>query len=95
MPVRKKEFIQIISEDVGLKEKMVGKVTEGVFRTIVKLLAEGEDLNLYGFGKFVVKTQKTKTWTNPITGVEHNIPSRVIPKFYASSALIQLVRGEK
>lgn len=58
-----------------------------VFDKIHDTLAEGEEVAVAGFGKFVVNERKARAGRNPATGETMQIPASNVVKFRVSKGL--------
>lgn len=68
------------------------RAVEGVFDSITKSLARGEDVSVTGFGKFRVVKRAARTGRNPRTGASVQIAAKSVPRFSAGKALKDAVR---
>ena len=69
--------LDIINEVVtrtGITKTKAELAVETVFDSMKKALAQGERIELRGFGVFNVRPRKTGIGRNPRTGAEVNIP---------------------
>lgn len=69
--------LDIITEVVsrtGITKTKAEIAVETVFEAMKKALAQGDRIELRGFGVFNVKPRKTGIGRNPRTGAEVNIP---------------------
>lgn len=57
------------------------------FETMKKTLQNGHNIELRGFGSFVVRKRAARQGNNPKTGRAISIPSRLIPLFRAGKQL--------
>ena len=79
--MNKQELVANVAEQAGLTKKDAEKAVNAVFETVKNALAEGDKIQLIGFGTFEVKGR------NPRTGKEINIPASKTPVFKAGKAL--------
>ena len=68
------------------------RAVEGVFDSITKSLARGEDVNVTGFGKFRVVKRAARAGRNPRTGATVQIAAKTVPRFSAGKALKDAVK---
>lgn len=85
--MNKKELIDAMSEASGLTAKDAGKALDALISTIEDELAKGHEVNITGFGKFMVIDKAEKVGRNPQTGGQVIIPARRSPKFKAGKVL--------
>ena len=82
--MNKQELVANVAEQAGLTKKDAEKAVNAVFETVKNALAEGDKIQLIGFGTFEVKGRKGR---NPQTGKEIDIPASKSPVFKAGKAL--------
>lgn len=83
----KKELIKLVAEKNDMTQKDAGAVIDAFVDTMAETLAQGEEISLPGFGKFVVTERAARMGRNPQTGEEMEIPASNSVKFRASSVL--------
>lgn len=99
MQLQRKEFTDIMQEafkdETGdFLNKRVCAILIDVFATaIAKVLANGDSVNIRGFGTFCIKKRKPKTYLNPNNHAEKlEKPETVRPHFVAGKELTRLVK---
>ena len=60
-----------------------------------QVLVSGENVMIYGFGKFQVKTKKERRGRNPATGEDLILQPRKVVTFKYSGKLREAVNGDK
>ena len=85
--MNKTELIAVVAEKSGLTKKDAERVVNATFDTITAQLAEGEKVQLSGFGIFEVKEREARVGRNPRTKEAIEIPASKAPSFKASKAL--------
>ena len=88
----KKDLVDVLVEKHDLTKKEVTELTNEVFDEIADRLAKGYDVDIPGFGKFVVKERKARTGINPATGAHINIPASKAPGFKPAKSLKEQVK---
>lgn len=83
----KAELIDKIADKTGLTKKDSGRALDAVFEAITEALAQGQRVQLVGFGSFEVRKRAARKGRNPQTGREIQIAARVVPAFKAGKAL--------
>lgn len=81
--MNKLEIVKIVAEESGLTQKEVAGVIDTMISTIVAELKKGGEVNIAGFGKFVVKKRAARTSINPRTKLEIKVPASKAPTFRA------------
>lgn len=89
--MNKLEIVKVVAEDSGLTQKEVAGVLDTVIATIIDELKKGEEVNIAGFGKFVVKTRAARTSINPRTKQPINVPATKAPTFKAGKQFKEAV----
>lgn len=87
----KAELVTAISEKSGLTKKDSEKALSGVIEAISESLANGESVQLVGFGTFEVRERKARTGINPRTKKKIQIAATTVPAFKAGKALKEKV----
>lgn len=92
MSVNKKALVEEVSKKAQLSKKDATAAVSAVFETIKDKLADGEEVQLIGFGSFVVRDRAERKGRNPQTGAEITIPATKVPAFRAGKALKDAVK---
>jgi DNA-binding protein HU-beta len=79
----KTELISKVSEKAGLSKKDADKATAAVIDSIVEALADGDKVQIVGFGTFEVHHRAERIGHNPQTKDEITIPASDYPVFKA------------
>ena len=78
-PVIKQDLIQRVVDRTGLVRTKAEDAVDAIFESMKQSLAEGDRIELRGFGVFTVKPRKTGVGRNPRTGAEVSIaPGKAI-----------------
>lgn len=85
--MNKAELINAAAEKAGLSKKDTEAAVTAVISVITEALAEGDKIQLVGFGAFEVKARAERTGRNPKTKEEITIPASKVPVFKAGKAL--------
>lgn len=89
--MNKTELVAAVQErcaavEVDLTKKDTEKIISAVFDSIVESVAEGEKVQLVGFGTFEQRTRKERTGCDPRTGEKIVIPASKVPAFKPGKA---------
>ncbi len=79
--VTKKYITEKVSEKTGIKQIVVKKLVNEVFKVMIEALKSGERIEIRNFGVFFFKERKAKIGRNPRTKEEVRIPSRRVVVF--------------
>ncbi|MGX7152507.1 HU family DNA-binding protein [Enterococcus sulfureus] len=88
----KAELIEKVAAATDLTKKDATAAVDAVFSTIQEALANGEKVQLIGFGNFEVRTRAERKGRNPQTGEEIKIPASKVPAFKPGKALKDAVK---
>jgi DNA-binding protein HU-beta len=85
--LNKNDLISTVAGDSGLSKADAGRAVDGVFDAITRLLKNGQEVRLVGFGTFSVARRAASMGRNPRTGERISIPASNQPKFKAGKQL--------
>ena len=85
--MNKAELIAAVAEKTGLSKKDTEAVVSASLEVITDTLAQGEKVQLVGFGSFETKARAARIGRNPRTKEEIKIPASKLPVFKAGKAL--------
>ena len=85
--MNKAELINAVAETAGLSKKDTETVVNATIDVIAGTLADGDKVQLVGFGAFEVKSRAERTGRNPKTKEEIKIPASKVPVFKPGKAL--------
>ncbi|MBE7044281.1 MAG: HU family DNA-binding protein [Ruminococcaceae bacterium] len=89
--MNKTELVAAIAEKAGLSKKDAEKALGATIDAISAALAEGDKVQLVGFGTFEVRAREARTGKNPRTGEAIKIAASKAPAFKAGKALKDIV----
>ena len=89
--MKKTELIEAIKENTGLSKKDAEKALAATLDTIIKAVAEGDKVQLTGFGTFEQRQRNARTGVDPRTGNSIDIPASKVPAFKAGKAFKDVV----
>ncbi|PER55604.1 DNA-binding protein [Bacillus thuringiensis] len=93
--MNKTELISSVVEKSGLTKADATKAVNAVFGSIQDTLANGDKVQLIGFGTFETRERAERTGRNPQTGEDMVIPAMKVPAFKAGKELKEAVKGNK
>lgn len=79
--MNKKELISLMAEKSNLSKINAEKALNAFIETVEESLANGESIQLIGFGTFLVKERAARKGRNPRTKEEIEIPASKVPAF--------------
>ena len=85
----KADLVEQVTEAIGpgITKKDCALVVDGFLNAVKRALANGEHIEIRGFGTFKVRERKTRMARNPRTGDAVEVPSRAVPVFKPSKHL--------
>ena len=85
--MNKNELITAIAEETGVAKKDVTAITSAVFDKLAEAMANGDKIQLVGFGTFEARARSARTGKNPQTGEAVEIAACKGPAFKPGKAL--------
>ena len=85
--MNKAELINAVAEKADLSKKDCEAAVNAAIDVITAALADGDKVQLVGFGAFEVKSRAERVGRNPKTREEISIPASKVPVFKAGKAL--------
>ncbi|WP_201786452.1 HU family DNA-binding protein [Neomoorella mulderi] len=85
------DLVASVAEKTDLTKKDAEKVVSAVLASIEEALAQGDKVQLVGFGTFEIKERAARVGRNPRTGEEIEIAATRVPVFKAGKALREAV----
>ena len=80
-----------MAKKLGYSNERSKEAVEYIFDKISEFLAEGEKVQLIGFGNFEVRGRAERKGRNPQTGEAIMIKAKKVPAFKSGTALKELV----
>ena len=87
----KRDIYKSMAKNLGYSNERSKEAVEYIFDKISEFLAEGEKVQLIGFGNFEVRGRAERKGRNPQTGKELTIKAKKAPVFKSGTALKELV----
>ncbi len=89
----KKELIGILAEKTGTTQKQTSEFINTFIETVGETLAEGNKVQLTGFGTFMTRKRESREGRKPGTGEKINISASIAPVFKPGKGLKEKVNG--
>ena len=89
--MKKTELIAAVAQQSGLSKKDAEKALNATIDTIIKAVAEGDKIQLTGFGTFEQRQRNARTGCDPRTGNTIEIPASKVPAFKAGKGFKDIV----
>lgn len=93
--MNKAELIEAIAQDTDMSKAAAGRALNAVLETIVKAVAQKQDVQLMGFGTFKSVKRAARLGKNPRTGESVKIAAAIAPKFSAGAAFKAAVHKKR
>jgi integration host factor subunit alpha len=87
----KEDIIKNVWTELNISNKQARDVVETVFNTLKDILAKGDQVEIRGFGKFVIREKNTRVGRNPRTGEDAQITARKVVTFKPSKNFRNIV----
>ena len=89
--MNKTELVNAVAEKADFSKKDADKAVAAVLDSITNALAQGDKVQIVGFGTFEVRARAEKQGRNPKTGEAMIVPASNLPAFKAGKALKEAV----
>ena len=89
----KQDIIHQVIERTGLQRNKAEAAVDTVFETLKRALAEGQRIELRGFGSFELNHRPPRTGRNPKSGQTVQVPEKYRPHFKAGRELRERVNS--
>ena len=97
--MNKNDLIEHIAQEFELTKTFARDVIDNVFDTISASVQQGDEVSIFGFGKFKLVERKARKGRNPQTGEAIKIAASKNVKFEQAKAMKEMVntkrRGKK
>ena len=85
--MNKSELIDAVAEGADISKAAAARAVDAMMGAVSDSLKKGDQVNLIGFGTFLIRERAARTGRNPRTGETINIPASKVPSFKAGKAL--------
>jgi integration host factor subunit beta len=89
--MNRSDLINALKDEAALSRKDAGKVVDTFFDALKETLANGDRIEIRGFGSFSVKHYKPYVGRNPKTGAQIHVTSKKLPFFKVGKDLKESV----
>ena len=91
--MNKSELIEALAEKANMPMREAGSITNTLIDTMTEALANGDSIEIRGFGSFVVKEYTSYTGRNPKTGQKIKVSPKKLPFFKVGKELRESVNN--
>lgn len=92
--MNKTELVAVVAEKASMTKKDAGAALEATLNVIADAMANGDKVQLVGFGTFETKQRGERNGKNPRTGEPVKIPAVTVPSFKAGKNLKDAISGK-
>ncbi len=93
--MNKSELIEALAQDINVPHREAAAITNTVIDTMTEALAKGENIEIRGFGSFVIKDYESYEGRNPKTGKKIKVKPKKLPFFKVGKDLRERVNTNK
>ncbi|BCJ85377.1 HU family DNA-binding protein [Effusibacillus dendaii] len=90
--MNKTDLVTAVAEKSELTKKDATRAVDAVFESIMEALANGDKVQLIGFGNFETRERAARKGRNPQTGEEIEISASKVPTFRAGKAFKDAIK---
>ena len=91
MALTKFDIVKSLNDEIGLNKREAKELVDSFFDNIKKLLSQGQEVKLSGFGNFQLKDKSSRPGRNPRTGENVEITARRVVTFKSGQKLKESV----
>ncbi len=91
--MNKSELVESISQKLTLPLRETSSIMNTIVNTMTESLANGDSIEIRGFGSFMVKKYPSYCGRNPKTGQKIDVPPKKLPFFKVGKELKERVNG--
>lgn len=92
--MKRSEFVSALAEKGDLERDDAEKALNAFIDVVTECLANGENIQILGFGTFETRQRVERQCRNPRTGEPITVPAANVPVFKASKGLKDAVAGK-
>lgn len=90
--MNKEQLVNAIAERAGLTKKDANAALEAFVNVVEGAVANGDKVQLVGFGSFEARQRSARRGHNPQTGAELEIPAMTVPAFKPGHTFKDMVK---
>lgn len=91
--MNKSELIETMSQELNLPQRDANAILATILDAMTNALANGDSIEIRGFGSFMVKEYGTYYGRNPKTGEKIKVKPKKLPFFKVGKELKERVNG--
>ncbi len=94
MALTKFDIVNSLNDEIGLNKREAKELVDSFFDNIKRLLSQGQEIKLSGFGNFQLKNKSSRPGRNPRTGDDVEITARRVVTFKSGQKLKESVKTQ-
>ena len=94
MALTKFNIVESLNDEIGLNKREAKELVDSFFDNIKRLLSQGQEIKLSGFGNFQLKNKSSRPGRNPRTGDDVEITARRVVTFKSGQKLKESVKTQ-
>ena len=91
--MNKSELIEALAQEVDLPHREAAAVTNTIIETMIAALAKGDNIEIRGFGSFVIKNYRSYEGRNPKSGKKIEVAPKKLHFFKVGKELREQVNA--
>ena len=92
--MNKSELIEALAEEINIPLREASSATNTILDAMIDALANGDSIEIRGFGSFVVKEYGSYYGRNPKTGEKIQVSPKKLPFFKVGKELKEMVNAK-
>ena len=93
--MNKNDLVEMLAEEHEVTKTFAREMVDSVFQSITDAAQKGEEVSIFGFGKFRVAERAARKGRNPQTGEAIKIPAKTVVKARIAKQLKDTVLPRK
>lgn len=93
--MNKSELIEALAQEINIPLRESDAITNLVLESMAQTLADGDSIEIRGFGSFVVRDYGSYQGRNPKTGQKIKVTPKKLPFFKVGKELRERVNRQK
>lgn len=91
--MNKQDLINKMASEAGITKLAAKAALQAFEHGVIEALANGDSVQMVGFGTFSTTQRSARTARNPATGEAVQVPAKTAVKFKAGKGLAEAVNG--
>ena len=92
--MNKSQLIDALAQETGLSRANAEFIVNETFKAMTEALAQGEGVEIRGFGSFSIREYESYEGRNPKTGEKIKVPPKKLPFFKVGKELRERVKNK-